>query len=303
MNPFGVPDDVQDDLVKQGEWRRILKGVLDDGEQTDRVVQVDLRKEVFDDSVYGNKFKIKFCERLAGKSCPLVMFFPNTNFENEKVLYTDEYTKMANLDEKIKHALQETRIDAKTVEKRTFGSLKMAIASGPRYIYCFWGMRGEHNYYLYWLETLNSYNDEGYATKDEIKNVPVMIEMDGKGAFVNIVVLDYDYRDLLWLPECTKNKKYSLEPMEMSPLNLKTHALTIIPNTEFMFNCEKFNHNHPKIAIRTVSDRDANHMIRTCVPKTTTLDLPLDEDLFDSQPHSNSLPYMSDGVTISADEL
>jgi hypothetical protein len=298
MKNYGVPEETVIDLVGNGEWRKILKETLDDENgNPDRIVHVDLRRTPFDDTKLNNEFKMKYAEELPGKKCPLVMFFPNTNAEKDKVLYTDDYKRMYALDHAIKHALDETKVETKFLNTRKFGGLKLAIACGPSYIYCIWGVLGEHNYYVYWLETLHLYNNEGFrAKKDYVKNVPILVEMDGHGRYVSIVVLDYD--DVPEIHFCDQEKD-TLDPMNMESLNLKSHKESIYPVNEPMFNCEKFDRLLPKTVINTTSDKLAQHSVCSFVVKQTPLVIPYEKDESDS----NSKVYISDGVSLDMEKF
>jgi hypothetical protein len=204
------------------------------------MISINLREQR-EDLQSDVKYKLKISNRLL-KNKSLKIKFPNTNaklFDGESCINLNKYTSFVKLDQAIAKRLQNTKIADKYVNLQDpVHSLKMTIEFQSK-LYNIWGVINEHNYYVYWLESFTSFvQDTGYVSEIE-ENIPVLIEMDGKGEFLNIV------------PFCEKEL---VEPLFWSRIN----AL-VIPIVE-LFTCEIIPKQRPEI--KSLSCVEATKMVR-----------------------------------------
>jgi hypothetical protein len=151
-------------------------------------IDIDLREErqELENDI---KYNLKISKELL-KNKTLKLHFPNTNsnlFDEETSINLNKYTSFVKLDQAIAKRLQNTKIIDKYVKmKDPKHSLKLAIEFQKKR-YNIWGVLNEHNYYVYWLESFTSFSSlSGYNSQIE-DNIPILIEMDGKGEFLNLV--------------------------------------------------------------------------------------------------------------------
>jgi hypothetical protein len=263
---------IEEDIAN-GRWRDLLDRSSD---VETRLIDIDLRAAVYDDRELMACTKIDWRESFSFEK-GLVVFFPNTSVESDKVLYTDKYGKFADLDNAIQNALKETKVGTTNIHQRNIKGLKMAIAIDSDHIFRFWGVRnGEHNYYINWMSALNRYNSKGY-TSSVLENVPALIEMDGSMNLVNIVILypaeDHDY-----------------------VLNMRAIKKMYFPIKEMMFNCEKIVRDNFQTPIKTVSSKDAELSVRVIELKSASkIELPLEED-------ESDMTSVGSGVSVDLEE-
>ena len=183
-------------------------------------MNIDLRLERH--AVLNNtKIKLQFADAVLGH---VILEFPNTNDNVDKVLDTDKYSSFPKLDQAIERRLQNTKIDAKYINKRERLGLKMCVKYDNR-CYDIWGVRNEHTYYLYWLHALTRYNTLGYICKT-CENIPVLVEFNGSGELLNLVPFDSAQMEL-----------------ETEPLCLEHIEQIGVPLVE-MFTCERISNDH-----------------------------------------------------------
>lgn len=190
-----------EDLIRSGRWRDWLNQ-----EQSDSVIDTNLRRQTENPNALKERIKFKWADDLMSGG-GVILFFPHTTFESDKVLYVDEYKSFANLDHAIFNALSKTK-------GCPANGFQMALVFGE-YCYRVYGIQSnEHNYYLYWFDTLTRYDHEGYS-KPMVHRVPCLVETDGFCNLTNIV--------------CFNSLDISRGTRTLDPLYLPAHKDSYLP--------------------------------------------------------------------------
>lgn len=214
------------------------------------LVDVDLRQPT---STSGDeRFKFKWQSSLGGG---VILFFPHTKLESDKVLHVDEYRDLSNLDHAIFNALSLT----KTQDKR---SPKLVVSYGD-FCYRIWGVQHDCNYYLYWFDTLTRYDHEGYV-KPMVHHVPVLVETDGHLNITSFVC--FNALDIIKPDVADATSGYF---MKLPALHLPAHKESFTPLGTMMFNCDNLSRTPSTGAVKslhTVDDFTASTNVRNISP-------------------------------------
>lgn len=226
------------ELIRSGQWRA---WVVSDNDKSDTLINVDLRRATPEHN--GERFKFKWADSLGGG---VTLFFPQTTFESDKVLYVDEYKVFANLDLAIFNALTRTKGQRK--------DLSLALCYGD-YCYRIYGVdSSKYNYYVYWFDTLTRYDHDGYS-KPMVHHVPCLIETDGHLNVTNIV--------------CFNSLDIRRDTKTLDPLCLAAHKESYLPvYASMMFNCDNLSRasrSPGKNHLKTVDELTANAGVRNIV--------------------------------------
>jgi hypothetical protein len=239
------------ELIRTGLWREWLNTA-----QEDTLIDVNLRRQTDNPATLQERVKFKWADSLLFGG-GVILFFPHTTFESDKVLYVDEYKSFTDLDHAIFNALSKTKTAANEVQ--------LAVVFGE-YCYRIHGIQSnEHNYYIYWFDTLTRYDHEGYS-KPMAHRVPCLVETDGYGSLTNIV--------------CFNSLDIARDVKTLDPLYLKSHKDSYWPlQAGMMFTCENLSR-LPQAAmigkvLKTVDELSANAGVRNIVSKST-------DNIFDS---------------------
>lgn len=225
-----------EELVRTGDWREWLKSDTDE-----RLIDVYLRRSV---DATADRFKFKLSDALHKG---VTLFFPQTTFESDKVLYVDEYKVFADLDHAIFNALAKSKGGGAS-------PLELAVyCETSNYCFRIHGVQSnEYTYYLYWMDTLTRYDKDGYS-KPMAHKFPCLFEMDGNLNIVNIV--------------CLSAADVCRDTRTLSPLYLPAHAESFVPmDAGMMFNCENLSRagsTHERGKLKTVDALTASASVQS----------------------------------------
>jgi len=229
------------------------------------LIQINLRHELetIDDD---NEIKMTFSKDII-KDKSVILKFPNTT-TRKRSLNSDKYHKFSNLDKEIELCLQHTKIDPNYInDTKSEKALKLRID------YCgkqhnIWGVRNEHTYYLCWLSCLVFCNSTGYI-HEPLTNVPLLVEMNGSGKFINMLPI---YDDTIRL----KNELLPIAKI----------SFVAVPLGASLFNCEQVpKERNGNCQIVTQNKMDTEYLVKctSTVDVMKNIKLPMEErkDIFD----------------------
>ena len=165
-NKFTSPKSPSPELVEEIEEKRYYELIASHTDR--RVVDVNLATETADDTWRHNYFVVVDGE--IPKDHYLILLFPNHQEPDKQVLYTNQYSSLAKLNNEIND-----RLCASLVFTDKAHDLRLAVICGNQ-LYRMIGLQG--TVFLYWAEKINR------TTINQIKNtvdqfVPLLFEMDG----------------------------------------------------------------------------------------------------------------------------